>query len=205
MAVTDPLATLDDYAAEFPNRDRADEVELLHTLTAVSRYVESQRVCGQQFTKDAAAVVRIFKPEVATSELWLGTNLAANPTQIRLDTANAGTYATTLSSTNWELWPLNAADGPEPRPYRRIDLLPWGTYTSFAANQRVEITAVWGWPTVPEIVRLAVIHLTAIVRLESPRSTTRVDELGSVIGMSAQARDIISNLLAAHPRQPAIA
>lgn len=205
MAVTDPLATLDDYTSRFPNRNRSDDGELLRTLTAVSRYIESQEVCGQQFTKDAAAVVRIFRPEVATSKLWLGANLAANPTTIRLDTASAGTYATTLSSTNWELWPLNAADGPEPKPWRRIDLVSWGTYATFAAGQRVEVTAVWGWPTVPEIVRLAVIELTAIVRLESPRATTRVDEMGTVIGMSAQGRDIVSNLLSSYPRQPVVA
>lgn len=200
-AVTDPLASTQDYQDVFAVVD--DELELERQLKAVSRYIEHRT--GQFFTKDAAAVVRVFRPEVSTSELWLGTNLAANPTQIRLDTGNDGTYATTLSSTNWELWPLNAADGPEPRPYRRIDLVPWGTYTSFAAGQRVEVTAQWGWPSVPEAVRQACIHLTAILRIESPRATSSVDELGRTVGMSAQASGIINDLLAAYPRIPAVA
>lgn len=205
MAISDPYATVDDYFAVFPDASHDDETELLSQLTAISRYIESPAVCGQFFTKDATAVVRIFRPDHSGPELWLGTNLAVNPTQIRLDTGADGTYATTLASTNWELWPLNAADGPEPRPWRRIDLVSWGTRTSWTAGQRVEVTAQWGWPAVPVVIRQACIHLTAILRLQSPRATSSVDEIGRVVGMSAEGRGIVESLLRAYPRLPAVA
>lgn len=204
LAVTDPYAVETDYFAVFPDATHDDEAELLEQLTAISRYIESPAVCGQFFTKDTAAVVRIFRPEHTSAELWLGTDLAVAPTQIRLDTAADGTYATTLAAAYWELWPLNAADGPEARPWRRIDLVSWGTYTSWAAGQRVEVTAQWGWPAVPAAIRQACIHLTAILRLQSPRATSSVDEIGRVVGMSAEGRGIVESLLRAYPRLPAV-
>ena len=196
MAVTDPLAQVSDYAAVFPGAHN-DDVELLRQLTAVSRYIEFQ--CGQCFTKDAAAVARVFMGD-GTNQLWLDENLAVSPTSVKFDSSQDGTYATTV--TTFELWPYNAARGPEVKPWRRIDLPSWGSYTSFPAGQRVQVTAQWGWATVPEAVRQATVQLTAILRLESPRATSSIDELGRVVGMSPLGRGIIDELLATYPRMP---
>lgn len=200
MAVSDPLASVADYAQVYPNANSDNQTELLSQLTAVSRYIEF--MCGQQFTKDAAAVARVYRPTRASSQLWLGENLSTTPTLLQLDTDGDGTYATTISSSDYELWPTNAALGAEAKPYRRIDLAEWGTYTSFTASQRVKVTAVWGWASVPVAVRQACIQLTAILRIESPRATSSIDELGRVIGMSPQARGIVDDLLSAYPRLP---
>lgn len=195
MAVTDPLAQVSDYYSVFPNSGSDNETELLSQLTAVSRYIEHE--CGQQFTKDAAAVARVFMGD-GSNQLWLGENLAATPTLVKIDQDNDGTYETTVSTI--ELWPYNAAQGATASPWRRIDLPPWGTYTSWPKGSRIQVTAQWGWPAVPAAVRQACIHLTAILRIESPRATSSIDEMGRVIGMSQQARTIVDELLGIYPR-----
>lgn len=196
MAVSDPYAQVSDYAQVFPNTSN-DDVELLRQLTAVSRYIDFRT--GQFFSSDTAAVVRIYTGD-GTNQLWLDENLAVSPTSLKYDSGNDGTYATTI--TTFELWPYNAADGPVAQPYRRIDLPPWGDYTVFPKGQRVQVTAQWGWLAVPEMVRTACIQLTAILRLQSPRATSSIDEMGRVVSMSAQGRGIVDELLAAFPRMP---
>ena len=197
MAVTDPYARASDYREEFPGAAIDDDTELERQLTAMSRYIE---MCtGQFFTLDASAVARVYMGD-GTNQLWLQENLAVSPTSVKFDTNNDGTYATTV--TTFELWPLNAARGPEVKPWRRIDLPPWGTYTTFPANTRVQVTAQWGWLTVPAAIRLACIHLTALLRMETPRATTTISELGETVGQSPQARGIIEDLLKTYPRVP---
>lgn len=194
MAVSDPYALVAEYDAVFPNRNGEDDGELLLQLTAVSRYIDSR--CGQFFALDASPVARVFVGD-GSNQLWLRTNLGATPTAVKFDTDSDGTFASTVTPV--ELWPLNAADGPEARPWRRIDLPPWCSYATFPKGMRVEVTARWGWPAVPAAVRQATIHLTAILRLESPRSTSSIDEIGRVVGMAPAASSIIDDLLAAYP------
>ena len=104
-------------------------------------------------------------------------------------------FATTLATTDYELLPLNANRGPEPRPYTRIGMTSWGKYSSFSAGERVEVTAQFGWPAVPEAIQRACIHLTAILRLETPRATRRIAELGDVIETSQDAQFIVKQLV----------
>ena len=163
----------------------------------MSRYIEQRT--GQFFTLDASAVARVYMGD-GTNQLWLGDNLAVSPTSVKFDTNNDGTYATTV--TTFELWPLNAARGPEVKPWRSIYLPPWGTYTSFPANTRVQVTAQWGWAAVPAAIRLACIHLTALLRMETPRATNAIDELQNTMGQSPQARGIIEDLLKTYPLVP---
>jgi hypothetical protein len=195
MAVTDPLATVDDYRSVYPGAGADNDTELLSQLTAVSRYIE--HVCGQMFTKDTAAVARVFIGD-GTSQLWVGENIAVTPTLVKMDTDNDGTYETTVSTM--ELWPLNAAYGAEVNPWRRIDLPSWGTYTYWPKGSRVQVTAQWGWPAIPAAARQACIQLTAILRIESPRATSSIDEVGRVIGMSNQARGIVEELISQYPK-----
>lgn len=101
----------------------------------------------------------------------------------------------------WER--LTAALTPESAPARFIELHPDSAIvTIFPAQKRaVEVTASWGWPAVPKAVELAAVHLAAILRLESPRATQRIQEgLDAVIGTSRQAQEIISELQRAYGR-----
>ena len=191
MAVTSAYATAVEYRGTIGKTDQGDDDHILNDLTAVSRYIEGK--LGRFFNQDAEDVARVYVPPASVSAIWID-DLSAAPTTVKLDTDGDNTFSATLESTDYDLLPLNAAKGPEPRPYTRIGMTAWGDYGCFVRGQRVEITGKWGWPAVPGAIKQATIHLTAILRLESPRATRRIPELGEAIEASPDAQHIIRQL-----------
>ena len=191
MAVTDAYATAAEYRASIGKTDVADDDEIKDDLKAISRYIEGK--LGRFFNSDAEDVSRTYTCP-ATSDTLRVDDLPADPTSIEIDTNTDGTFDETLDSDDYELLPVNADKGPEPRPYTRIRLTKWGDYGAIYKGQRVKVTGKFGWPSVPEAVKRATIHLTAILRLETPRATRRIPELGEAIEASPDAQHIIRQL-----------
>jgi len=192
MAIDSPYAIASEYRTVTGRTDTGADAQILLDLTAVSRYLEGR--LERFFNNDLAVVQRTYIPTV-TSDTLRVDDLAFAPTIIALDTEGDGTYASTLAATDYELLPVNAAVGPEPRPWTQIRILPWSDdYSTFTKDERVRLTARWGWPAVPGAIKQATIHLTAILRLETPRATNRVVELGDAIEASPEAQHIIRQL-----------
>lgn len=194
MAISDAYATAAEYRAGIDKDSTGEDAEVLLDLTAVSRYIE--RRVGRFFNKDAAAVKRVYMPRFANP---LDIDDLVSVTTIKIDTDNDLDFTdeTALTvSTDYELLPRNAADGPEVKPYEQV-LRVGG---SWSTSLRVEIDGVWGWPAVPEAVKRACIHLTAILRLETPRAERQVSDIGVVIGMSREGAGIIDQLIADYPK-----
>lgn len=187
MAVGDAYATAAEYRAAVNKDDTSEDAEILVDLTAITRYIE-RRMGGRFFTKDAAAVVRHYKPLFSNV---LNVDDIVTLTSIKVDAGLDGTYETTLASTEYELTPLNAADGPEPAPYTAIERLTG----AWASTSRVEVTAIFGWPAVPEAVKRACLHMTAILRLETPRASRNVSDTGEILGASMSAQSMIDDLI----------
>ncbi len=191
MSISAAYATAAEYRAVIGKTDPAEDSEIQVDLTAISRYLDAR--LGRFFSKDASPVSRIYIPSTATNELWTD-DMAAAPTEVAIDANRDGTYAVVLASSDYELLPLNALLSPEPRPYMRIMLTPWGRYTVFSAGTRVRVTTQFGWPEVPLAIQRATIHLAALLRLETPRATRRIPELGEAIEASLDAQRIIRQL-----------
>lgn len=202
MAIGDAYATTAQYKAQTGKTGTADDTSLTSSLLAVSRVID--RACRRSrtgFNKDSAPVVRDFNPEWADPVLRVGDVVSV--TAITVDTALAGTYATTVASGDYELLPLNSADGPEAKPYDEIGLLPWSTtLKQWVPGQRVRVNAVWGWNAVPAAITNACIELTAILRLESPRGTNTVNELNQVLSTSRAAQNILAALMETYAAPP---
>ena len=192
MTINAAYASSIQYRAVVGMTDTGQDADILTDLTAVSRYIEGK--LRRFFNKDAAAVSRVYIPGENTIAIWVD-DLAAAPTAIKLDTGRDGLFATTLTATDYELLPFNAIREPEPRPYTSISMTPWGKYSSFNEGERVQVTATFGWPAVPPAVQRATIHLTAILRLESPRATRRISELAETIETSQDAQFIVKQLV----------
>lgn len=217
MAVSDAYATAAEYRAQLLKTDTGSDAQVLADLKAISRYID--RCVGRFFTKDAAVVARTFVPPNSLRQPFsnppLGWAESENPyrwgvwsrhlavddiadttgLEIVIDSDRSGTFTETpLATTDYELWPLNAAKGPEPEPYTSIVLPSWSTCMGFPFGVRVRVTAIWGWPEVPPAINRATCQLTAILRLESPRATSRVTEVGEVIGMSKIGMEIVTDL-----------
>lgn len=191
MGANSAYVTAAEYFTATGKTDTAKEVEITSDLIAISRYLEGKM--GRFFTKDADDVERIYIPEFDAAGIWVD-DMSASPSSIKIDIRNNGTYEKELSANDYELHPLNAPKGPEPHPFTRIELTPWGAVRHFQKGERVLISAKWGWPDVPESIKRATIHLTAILRLETPRATRRIAELGDVMEASPDAMNIVRQL-----------
>lgn len=215
MAVTDAYCDPSTYRAIVAKSDVGDDADVARDLVAVSRFLD--RKLGRFFTRDAAPVARVFRTSAARGgALPLGWAESENPWRfgqwtrmlptddiattsglvIKIDEDQDGSFAdeTALASTDYELWPENAALGAEPQPYTGIYIPEYSTKVGFPPNTRIQVTAAWGWPSVPAAVERATAHLCGILRLESPRATSRVSELGESIGTSREAQRILDDL-----------
>lgn len=193
MAITDAYATAAEYRALTEKSDTADDAEILTDLTAITRMVEAQ--LHRTFNKDATTSTRLY---IGTGTPRLYVDDILSITSIKLDEDDDGSFAdeTALASTEYELHPLNAAVGAEPKPYDLIVIPPWATTRSaWDKDRRIEVIGQHGWNAIPAAIKRAVIDLTAILRIESPRATREVQELAqTVITMSPEGSRIITEL-----------
>lgn len=191
MAITDAYCTAGAYRSAIGKIDGGDDQDILTDLTAISRYMEKR--LDRFFNKDAAAVKRYY---MGSGYDVLYVDDLVSVTTIKIDTDRDGSFAdeTALATTDYELLPRNVDVGSEPGPYRSIGLTDYGTQSLWTAGTRVEIDGVWGWPAVPEAIKRACIHLTAILRLETPRAQATVSEIGQLVQMSPKAMGIIEDL-----------
>lgn len=157
MVLGDDYATLAELKA-YAGVDQTTFDNLLNdALEAASRGVES--VCHRQFNDAGTATARVYKPVhgslVEVDDFHTITGLV-----VKTDTAGDGTYATTLTAADYELRPLNGIiSGQAGWPFASI----WGTsnglYPTSVNRASVQVTARWGWATVPKPVKQACLML----------------------------------------------
>lgn len=191
MAINEAYATVQQYKSVTGKTATDQDAEIASDLIAISRYLDGK--LGRFFLRDETPVSRVYIPETYSEGLWVD-DLAEPPEAVRIDTGQNGQYETELVTKDYELLPLNADKGPEPRPFTRIQLTLWSNRGYFYPGERVQVTARYGWPEIPEAIQRATIHLTAILRLESPRATRRIEELGETVEASMDAQMIIRQL-----------
>lgn len=198
MAITDAYATAAEYRSRVQKSDSGDDTAILADLKAASRFIESRT--GLFFNKDASVVTRVVEPDSAGPSLAVPPIASTEGIEILVDLYRTGSFAglTPLTTDQYQLRPLNAAVGPEPGPYTEIFIPSWSSAYLWSPTAPVQVTAIWGWPTVPDGIKRVCIELAAIIRLESPRATSRVDTFGNLLNTSARARDIIDDLMLAY-------
>lgn len=220
MAVTDAYTTAALYRGITKKTDTGEDTQIGIDLLAISRYMD--RKLHRFFTKDASVVARKFwtsfegRPSYGPTSFgavgyaesenpWRGMrgqNLirvddisSATGLIVKIDLDHDGTQETTLASSDYQLWPRNAAVGPEPKPYTALYLPSWSTYLVWPPLTEIEITATWGWPSVPPAIADACAQLTGILRLETPRATRAISSIEDTIEASPSAMRIIYELM----------
>ncbi len=195
MAISDPYASAADYRQRFINKvSSADEGRVDRALLAASRWIEAHN--GEFYNRDASPVARVF---MAESSGCLNVAVDGSPgiatatgLLVALDTTQDYTYPTSLViGTDFELADVNAAFGPEPKPYRELRTL---TGASYGWSYRVRVTAVFGWPAVPEGIRSGCVELAGILLGDSPLAARQFTDVGSV-GASLEAREIVRGMI----------
>lgn len=163
-------------ARKIPLSDTADDTALMRALTRASRAIDDRT--GRRFWLDGAASARTgatrgrVSPDGGDGELLLVDDIAST-TGLIVELGD-GTTWTTVADYFPE--PDNAlADGRAITGLRR-DRGLWCT------ARRWRITAVWGWPTVPEPIAEATVLLAnrRFMRRDSPEGVSGWSDAGPV-------------------------
>lgn len=214
MAIDDAYAGPEEYRDAAGNSDDGEEVAITRHLLAVSRGLE--RLAGQYFNQETAA--RIWKGKDTPSlRVAGGPSLcpgiaSRSGLAVAIDTAGDGTFSTAVSASTFMLRPVDAEFGAEPSPWRELYYRPLvAGWSSDAPNNwcslyDVQVTATYGWPAVPALIKEFTIELTRLWRVEGPRATGRMYESADALfATSLDAQRICEKLVATyHPTGIAI-
>jgi hypothetical protein len=178
FAVADPgpaaytdLDTVKSALGKSTDDDRDDLI--LNAIAAASRQIDDR--CGRYFYTDRAATARTFPARGRSTCVDLDQVLMVDDiavaTGVLVATGKTGSW-TSVSGT--ELGPDNASVWG--RPYTEIR----GAIGWLPAYTRVQVTARWGWPTVPDAITQATSLLAARLyrRKDSPQGVLGNSEWG---------------------------
>lgn len=151
MALGDSYASKTTLKARLNITDTNDDTALQLALDSATMEIEG--VCGRQFNDAGVASARVYYPDTLTTVV-VDDFSTTSGLIVALDYSNAGTYSSIITSTNYQLEPLNGiVDGTPGWPYHRIRAIQtwyplW--FTSIGdPRTSIQITAQWGWASVP--------------------------------------------------------
>lgn len=203
MAVTDAYVTPGEYRAHVTKSDTGDDTTILSQLTAVSRLIERQ--CGRFFTQDAGVVTRdpyngngltrLYIDDVATL-----TGLVVK-VDLNADYDFADSNETLTIGTHFWAGPANADKGAEPGPFRYLEIVPSNAVLTRWPNQlrAVQVTAKFGWPSVPGAIKEGVIAIVRQLRdMQEAGFTLTLQDIDASIRMSPESSLILRDIVRAY-------
>ena len=158
-------ASIDEAKAYLPGEQQrsSNDDNIAMSLATASRMID--RYCGRVFYRDDSATARTYRPlhsgAVIVDDFWTTTGLV-----IKTDEDDDGTFETTWSASDYELWPANggAGLGLSGVPYYEIRAVDDIWFPMGQQRRSVQVTAQWGWEAVPDAVTLACLNLTGTLR-----------------------------------------
>jgi hypothetical protein len=170
--------------------DSVEDTLLEQIIESASRSID--RIANRRFYLDGSATARTYRPvgnmRVIVDDIGTTTGLI-----LKTDPNSSGVYQTTFTlNSDYIVEPTNALAKGRPINYLTI---VGGTAMSLPVNYwpQVEVTARWGWPSVPDDIEQATYILSADLykRKDSIGGVLGLSELGA-IRMSPLGRDITS-------------
>ena len=194
MAITNGYATLTQIKAYMSISDNTDNDLLEDLVESASRSID--RMANRRFYLDANASARLYRAYsdifVYVDDIGTTSNLA-----VALDINGNGTYTKTLTlNQDYILDPLTASSLG--RPFTQLTMVSntetWPIFPGLTQNglrPGVQVTARWGWPSVPDDINMACLILTADLykRKDAPGGILGLGDLG-VVRMSPIGRDV---------------
>ena len=180
MAIENGYASLADVKAALRITDTVDDSLLEISIEAASREIDgfTERV----FTSSTAT--RIYRP---TDVFTVFVDDLQSITTLKTDSDGSGVFDVTWSNTtDYQLNPLNGIAGGITTPNTQVRaigeyLFPIYEPRNVNSNEAsVQITGVWGWPSVPTAIRQACILLAMrqFKRYDSPTGVMGFGDLG---------------------------
>ena len=143
-----------------------------------------QDYCDRLFVRDdttdsPTANARVYRPtdphRLYVRDFYDTTGLA-----VKTDTTDNGTYDTTWTiTTDYLVAPFNQRDG---YPWYLIEAVGSKTFPCSSRRPTVEVTALYGWDTVPDLVRQITLEVAADLwkRRDAPFGVVGFDDFSSV-------------------------
>ncbi len=186
MAITNGYCTQNELKAfvGIPSDDTGDDDLLDDAVNAASRQIDA--FCGRYFYADGSASARKFFTEdvyrLRVDDISTTTGLV-----VKYDDDDDGTYEVTVSSSEYQVLPINGiVGGITGNPYYIVELISdgsneWPLDTS-SNRPRAEITAKWGYAAVPEQIRQATLMLASelFAMRNAPLGVAGVGDFGVV-------------------------
>ena len=165
MAITNGYITQNQLKAfvGIPTSDSQVDDILDEAINAASRQIDA--FCGRQFYADGSTSARKFFTNdlyrLRVDDISTTTGLV-----VKYDDDDDGTYETTVSSSDFQVLPINGVvGGIQGNPFYIVELISDGNHEwplDFSSNRpRAEITAKWGYATTPEQIRQATLMLAS--------------------------------------------
>jgi hypothetical protein len=194
MAITNGYATLTEIKNYMSISDNTDNDLLENLVESASRSID--RIANRRFYLDATASARLYRAYsnifVYVDDIGTTSNLV-----VAVDENGNGTYSKTLTlNTDYILDPLTSPSLN--RPYTQLTMVSntesWPIFPGITSNglrPGVQVTARWGWPSVPDDLNMACLILTADLykRKDAPGGILGLGDLG-VVRMSPIGRDV---------------
>lgn len=179
MAITNGYCTLAEVKAALRITDNVDDALLENAVEAASRRIDGE--CSRRFFQDATASARTYaanRPEfLFTDDISTLTAMV-----VKVDDTFTGSYTTTLVvNVDYQNEPTNALVQGE--PITLIRSLDRGFPVGANGRALIEVTARWGFPSLPDVIREATILLAArqFKRLDSPLGVAGFGDLGAIV------------------------
>ena len=194
MAITNGYTTLASMKNFLSIVDSTDDTLLEGLIESASRSID--RIANRRFYADSSASARSYR---ANNNVFVYVDDISSTTDlvVKTDDDGDGTFETTLTiNTDFLVDPLTAS--ALGRPFTQLTMVNtlnvWPVYPGLFSNglrPGVEVTAKWGWPSVPDDIETACQILTADLykRKDSPGGILGLGDLGA-IRMSPLGRDV---------------
>jgi hypothetical protein len=194
MAVVNGYATLNEAKGFLSISDNVDDTLLENMIEAASRSID--RIANRRFYLDPTASARQYRVSspviLYTDDIGTTSSLV-----VQTDDDGDGVFETTLTlNTDYIMDPLTALSLG--RPFTQITIVSTSnTFPIFPGlfqnglRPGVQVTARFGWPSVPDDINQACLILTADLykRKDSPGGILGLGDLGA-IRMSPLGRDV---------------
>lgn len=203
MALGDSYATKATLKARLSITDTKDDAKIDSALATASVNIEGH--CGRQFNDAGVATARVYYPDTLTTVTVDDFSTTAGLV-VAADYSNAGTYTTTIASGNYQLEPLNGiVEGTTGWPYYKIRAIQtwyplW--YTSIGdPRTSIQVTAQWGWTSVPApVIEAALILAEEVYKLkDAPYGVAGFSQYGAV---RVKENPKVADLLERYVRNP---
>ncbi len=172
-------------------------------ITSASRAID--KYCQRKFWLDSVVVARTFVPDTLLDlDLGPGNDIGSTTGLIvKTDPSGTGNFTITWASTDYQLLPQNAPSAsPEAKPWTALRAVgtktfPWLINTWLTHLDRIQITALWGWPVaVPsDVVQATYIKAARLFhRKDSPQGIAGFNDFGPVRLSRGEDGDVMSLL-----------